>query len=590
MNVAGHHFREVWAVDFEYMAPNGERPRPICVVARELGSNRLVRVWESELRQLSRPPYPVDAGCLFVAYYASAETGCHLALDWPVPANVLDLFTEFRNLTNGRPPTSGSGLLGALVHFGLDTMGAAEKTGMRELAMRGGPYTDWERSALLDYCQSDVDALAKLLPRMEPRLDLPRALVRGRYMTAAARIEHNGVPIDTSTLSELRCHWADVQDRLIADVDAGYGVYEGRIFKTGRWAAWLAENNIPWPLLPSGQLDLKDDTFRDMARSHPAVAPIRELRVSLSQMRLADLAVGSDGRNRCLMSAFRSKTGRNQPSNSKSIFGPSAWIRGLIQPGPGNGVAYIDWSQQEFGIAAALSGDSAMLRAYESGDPYLAFAKQAGAAPHDATKATHGSVREQYKACVLAVQYGMGAESLALRIGRPVAAARELLRKHRRTYARFWIWSEAAVDHAMLRGSLHTVFGWTVHTGPNVNARSLANFPMQANGAEMLRLACIHTTEAGIRVCLPVHDALLIEAPLDKLDDTVCQTQELMAQASADVLDGFELRTDAEVVSHPDRYMDGRGIRMWDTIQRILRDLCGPMGTAGLAHKWATVG
>jgi integrase len=52
---------------------------------------------------------------------------------------------------------------------------------------------------------------------------------------------------------------------------------------------------------------LDDQTFRDMARSHAAVAPIRELRHALSQMRLADLAVGADGRNRCLLSPLRFK-------------------------------------------------------------------------------------------------------------------------------------------------------------------------------------------------------------------------------------------------------------------------------------------
>ena len=38
-------FREVWAVDFEFTAPPGERPKPLCVVARELRSGRVVRQW-----------------------------------------------------------------------------------------------------------------------------------------------------------------------------------------------------------------------------------------------------------------------------------------------------------------------------------------------------------------------------------------------------------------------------------------------------------------------------------------------------------------------------------------------------------------
>ena len=307
-----------------------------------------------------------------------------------------------------------------------------------------------------------------------------------------------------------------------------------------------------------------------MARVYPSVTPLRELRSSLSQMRLADLAVGQDGRNRVILSAFRARTGRNQPSNAKFIFGPAVWLRGLIQPPPGHGIAYIDWEQQEFGIAAALSGDALMKEAYRSGDPYLAFAKQAGAAPPGATKATHKVIRDQFKACVLAVQYGMGADALALRIGQPAIRARELLRLHRETYRGFWTWSDRVVDHAMLCSGLHTTFGWRVQVSQNANPRSLANFPMQANGAEMLRLACCLGTEQGVEICAPIHDAVLICAPLDQLNDDVLRMQRAMAEASRIVLDGFELGTDAKIVRYPDRYMDERGILMWDRVMKLI--------------------
>jgi hypothetical protein len=510
---------------------------------------------------------------LVIAFYASAELGCHLALGWPLPARVLDLYVEFRRLTNGRPTPCGSGLLGALTWFGLDGLAAVEKAEMRELALRGGPWTAEERTVLLDYCQSDVDALTRLWPRMLPTLDVPRAVYRGRYMNAAARMEHIGVPIDVEALARLRTCWTDIQERLVKRIDQDYGVFDGRHFQTRRFAAWLAAQHIAWPRLPSGSLALDDDTWREMARANPAVAPLRELRASLSQMRLEDLAVGADRRNRCLLSAFRARTGRNQPSNTKFIFGPSVWLRSLIQPAPGWGLAYVDWSQQEFGIAAALSGDAAMLDAYASGDPYLAFAKQAGAIPIDGTKRTHGPIREQFKACALAVQYGMGADSLAGRIGQPVVSARELLRLHRQTYRTFWRWSDGMVDAAMLRGSTATVFGWRLHVDSMGNVRSLQNFPMQANGAEMLRLACCLATERGVRVCAPVHDALLVEAPLEALDTTVQVTQQAMAEASAVVLGGVPLRSDARTVRHPDRYADERGTRMWGAVWSCLAEI-----------------
>ena len=200
-----------------------------------------------------------------------------------------------------------------------------------------------------------------------------------------------------------------------------------------------------------------------------------------------------------------------------------------------------------------------MAAAYQSGDPYLTFGKQAHAIPTDATKATHKAQRELFKQCVLAVQYGMEAESLALRIGQPAIVARDLLAAHRETYQRFWRWSDAAVDQAMLTGSLHTVFGWHVHIGERSNPRSLRNFPMQANGAEMLRLACCLATERGIQVCAPLHDAVLICAPLDRIEDDIASMRTAMAEASRAVLSGFELGTDAAVVRYPDRYMDPRG-------------------------------
>ena len=117
------------------------------------------------------------------------------------------------------------------------------------------------------------------------------------------------------------------------------------------------------------------------------------------------------------------------------------------------------------------------------------------------------------------------------------------------------------------------MFGWTVHLSSVFNPRSLANFPVQANGAEMLRLACCLVTEAGIRLCAPVHDALLIEAPADRIDDVVAHTQALMAEASRCVLDGFELRSDVVVVTYPNRYMDERGAQMWDVVWRVMDEL-----------------
>jgi DNA polymerase-1 len=572
-------FKHVMAVDTEFdlgghksieeASRSGERPRLTAIVAKDLRTGQTWRVFRGEFG--STLPFPTGKDTVLITFYGSAEVGSLQSAGLSLQdSSILDLFTEFRSRTNGLNTPNGASLLGALTYFGLDGIDATEKQDLRTLILSGGPFSAQDRAAILNYCESDVLALERLLAVMLPGIDLPRGLLRGRFMKAAAIVEWNGTPIDVLTLQLLRRYWIDIQDDLIAAIDQQYGVFEGRSFRLERWERWLAANNIPWPRLASGRLDLSDDTFRQMARAYPAVAPMRELRCALSELRLHDLAVGADGRNRTLLSAFRARTGRCQPSNTRYIFGTSVWTRGLIQAPPGYGVAYIDVCQEEFGIAATLSGDPAMLAAYLSGDPYLEFAKQAGAVPSDATKQSHRAERELFKQCALAVLYGMEAEGLARRIDQPPIVGRDLMRAHHEVNRRYWPWSDAAVDHAVLKGSICTVYGWPIHVGENFNPRSLRNFPMQGNGAEILRLATCFAIEQGIEVCALVHDAVLICAPLDRLEHDVERMRACWAKASRAVLDGFELRTEATLVRHPDRYQDPRGALMWDRVLRLI--------------------
>jgi DNA polymerase-1 len=125
-------------------------------------------------------------------------------------------------------------------------------------------------------------------------------------------------------------------------------------------------------------------------------------------------------------------------------------------------------------------------------------------------------------------------------------------------------------DKVNLNGVANTVFGWRLKVAANFNPRMLQNFPMQANGAEMLRIACCLATEAGVEVCAPVHDALLISAPLNHLGDAITLTRDCMGQASEAVLGGFRLRCDSQPIPYPNRYSDPRGEEMWKKIQNLL--------------------
>jgi len=568
-------FREIWFIDFEFnFKGDGGNPVPICLAARELRSNELHRIWLHEQKPLLKFPYSMDKDSLVIAYYSTAEMLCHLALGFELPTNVLDLYVEFRCLTSGLTALYGHSLLGALSYFGLNGIATSEKESMRQLILNNNSWTNKEKEMVLDYCQSDVDALHKLLPAMLPHIDLPRALLRGRAMRAFARIEQTSIPIDFKTYNKLNSLWPNIQKMLIDEVDKNYGVFDNRTFKTEKFARWLENNQILWPKLPTGQLDLKRETFKQMSKTYPVLKPLYDLRTTLSELRLNSLVVSPDGRNRVTLSPFASKTGRCQPSNSKYIFGLASWIRGLIKPTEGQAIAYLDYSQQELAIAAKLSEDKAMMEAYQSGDFYLEFAKQAKAVPIDATKESHKAIRDQFKVCALGVLYGMEAPSLAKSLNIPLYRAKELLDLHRLTYPAYWDWADSNIIRFQQNRKIQASFGWTLNMGKDINFRSVKNFPMQSNGAEMLRIAIILATERNIKVCGTVHDAIVIEAPTEKIDEVVTETQYLMCEASKLVLDGFPLRTEAKIIHYPNRFMDDKGLAMWNTVQTILERIC----------------
>jgi DNA polymerase-1 len=158
---------------------------------------------------------------------------------------VLDLFAEHRAATNGLKlahPRPNS-LLGVLTLHGLAHMEDAEKEAGRSLVLGQSIWCPREIEQILHYCMGDVLQTEALLQRMAGGIDWPRALWRGRYATAIARMEHIGVPIDAPFDGRLAAHWPELKARLVEAVDADFGVYDGATFKEGRFGVWLKDRS-----------------------------------------------------------------------------------------------------------------------------------------------------------------------------------------------------------------------------------------------------------------------------------------------------------------------------------------------------------
>jgi DNA polymerase-1 len=585
-------FEEIWCVDTEFYpgrglnngGRDGDPSTPLCVVARELRSNRVVRQWQDEFGPL--PPYRIDDGALVIGYTISAELGTHIALGWPKPAYMLDPYIEFRHFTNDGSIKGGGrekgfySIDGALRYFGEDGIDAVQKKDMRARILQGPSFTNQDRADIMDnYCQSDVDALVRLVPHIIPTIrSLPHTMMRAEFMWATAQQERRGIPV-SSMLDRLKEHWTEIQRELVAEMDAEYGVYE--IGKDGKphmrrhlFDAYIRRHNMAWPTYADGSFDMREETFKDMIGRYPQIETLRELRYSLSALRLNSLAVGTDNRNRTLLGPYGSKTGRNQPSNSKYLFGPAKWIRFLITPPRGRVLIHRDYKQQEVRIAAHQSGDMALLRACRD-DVYLGLADQLGFLSPSMSPEERKSVRTMFKSVVLGILYGLAAKSLAIKTGISLFEAAEILARLRAQFHVFEDYANSVLDHAGLNMEIGTPLDWRMQCPPGIKARTVRNFPIQSTGAEILHIACILAERRGIEIIAPVHDALMAEADLDCAEEVSAALDQVMGDAAAIVLKGHRLPTDEQIIRPGEHYFDDRGEKMWNTVCRILRKLEG---------------
>nr|WP_161501336.1 DNA polymerase [Rhodopirellula sp. SM50] len=560
------------------------------MVATDILSGETVRerLWD---RHPKRCPISLDDRSLYVSYYAAAEITCHIAMEWEIPARILDLQVEFRVLANGRDRTRSAAeklalksgerhsLLACMFAFGLtsDAAAASHKDEMRELCMRGGPYSSHELRSIVDYCETDVTALVNLLPKMSPHVELAPALFRGRYMAAVAAMERRGIPVDAELAERFKANWNDITERLVARNRDKFDVIGDKDIDQRKFATWLESHGLGgWPRTPEGRLSTSSNTLSDWAKYVPPIMQLKEFLQTVRRTRLFDkLRIGSDGRNRFLLSPFGSKTGRNTPSNALSVFGPACWVRSLIQPPPGYALLYCDWSGQEYGEAAYFSGDERMIADYANDDPYLGFGKRIRLVPPYATKKSHKKLRNQLKvAAGLGVLYGAQPPTVARAGDMTESTAAYVLREHRYTYRKFWDWRQQVIDHARLVGEFRTCLGWTWQVTGADTTTSISNWMMQAHGAEMLRVACCLAIERGVEVCTPVHDALLVQAPIEEIESVRLATVQCMEEASSLILGGPRLKVgvDPPTVS-PNRFSDERGSAMWDQLTGILSEL-----------------
>ena len=517
-----------------------------------------------------------------VAYTANAECSCFLALGWPLPCNILDVYVEVSCFTNGRLDLwdgKRPSLLEAMSLFQLPARLKAHKDAMRDLILGHEDYIAEQWRQIEDYNREDTADTRLLLAKLRPYIDLPRALFRGRFMACVAHMEWVGLPIDVNYLCALIENWELLRRYYIARDDT-LNLYAEDAFYDNL-AILIDREKWDWPRTLTGRLAIDGKTLGRQARRYPVLKPIVRLRNTIAELRINKLegSIGADGRSRCPLMPFWTITGRNQPMGKGVMFLPGlpGWLHGILAPPPGWALVELDWDAQEIGLMAGLSGDLQMIEDYRSGDPHWGFGVRAGLVPAGADKAEFKQLRDkQFKPVTLGMNYGMSPYGIASRTGKPLLWARDIHARHRHTYPVFHQWLGDFVVQATFDGSMMTPFGWPVAVVADTRKRTLLNFPAQASGADAMRIAAIAATEAGIQVCAPVHDAFWIMAPIDEVDQTIAQMQDFMVRAGAAVSGGLPITASVKFkVLAPHnlgavRQANDKGSEMWTEVQGLL--------------------
>ena len=495
--------------------------------------------------------------------------------------------------------------LGACCYKLLDVMiDTDEKKKVRDIIIHGShEQIEGNKKRILKYCRSDIKYMYQILQKIlkeykrgykKKHREFVKGwmLSRGEFAARTAIMERQGYPInyeDTKNFSDnVGTILGEIQgeiNELFPDIKPfRYKVKEGKYswnqIATREWiekGPYASEWTLTKPSKrhPKGQLSLSADAFfkkfpfrHNYPKENLGAQFVRYLKTKQNlngfvanpekDKKTLWNYVGRDGWVRPYTNIYRSQSSRSQPSATSFMFLKSAWMRSLVQPPSGYAMGGIDYGSEEFLIAGLVSGDKNMIEAYDSGDVYLWFGKEIGKIPKEATKKTHGKLRDRFKSSVLGIQYLMGAKALASKITNDTGMltteeeAQEIINMFDELFWRYAEWKDEFLIEYGVQGYMILKDGWTMW-GDNANFRSIANCPIQGMGGVIMRGAVANAQDCGLNIPFTLHDALYQISPtwdiLDRMDVLASAMDRAFKDAFPGQRDKANVRLDGNIWS-----------------------------------------
>lgn len=701
--------------DAEFNSTKHKYVKPVCAVFIDTDRKKVERFWSFHLPEVKKEIkayVEANKNSIFKAWGVTAESRFLLSCGVdPVPLKWVDLFIEYRQITNhndrmmyGKHLVNGVEKMTvrpkpkweltsedkqtsfkpkhSLVEATFKLTGVirdeAHKNLMRDIIISdNAEQIELFRKDIMRYCAEDTAHLEEidqaidnefkfLLTPAQKKALLPEQLYRGRYMALTAVMESCGYPVDVDKVKSFARNVPCILFECQKDINSQFP--EGKPFKfnpkTSKFSwdqtltkKWIYENcnhntwektdgikkalkaaNLPrskWKQLenPWKYLSLSLDAFTDQfaySHSYPrdnfGAQMVRYLKLKQSLNGFTPKAdddegdgeskkfldyIGPDGMVRGWFNPYGSQTSRSQPPSSSFLFLKPAWQRSLCMPPKGWAMTGFDYGSEEYLISALNFMDLNMINAYKSGDVYLAYGKDIGEIPKDATKQSHKKERDTYKPIILAISYLMTQYGLAVKLTEDTGheyteeQAQGYIDSFYKAYKKLAEGQESLKEtYYVDKEPLKLPDGWCLFTDkPQHDFRSVVNFPSQGMGAVIMRKAVSLGYDNGIMdlennrcINLTLHDALYMYHRSDDLEAidilhrvmkeafTYFYKGEAKKHAEAIRLDGFtwshDFEKDSEIVTPgglkiaaSNEYLDERSIEEHELYKKYFENM-----------------
>lgn len=581
-------------LDFEYSESKDRVTKRLVCVSIKVGRGNVVSFDLTDPRRRNLFKRYFEALCngeyIFNCFSLDAEFNSllHLGIDtyhlpwidWAVEARMI-MLTHPRYLSNR------FSLLSACKKFRVKHRYKDEKTDVRDLILSKEEYTDEEMAVIMDYCESDVEALSELVPKVVGKFNMTKMeerIQRGEFCKACsyASFHTKGLPIDKHFLDVVY----DNKDKILRGLYIKVNHLSGlEIFRQNKDESWTRSTKAfeiylksaglfdRWEKTKTNKAATREEVFEKFLSDHKnhevigALYTAIQTKKSLSSTDYRDIMT-KDGYVKPVHFPFNQKTGRSSPKPKLGFaLNLQPWMRRMIQPKEGMCLVAADWGKQEIAIAAALSDDVNYKNDYY-GDIYVETAKLCNLIPKDGDKNSHPDIRQKFKSIVLGMGYGKQEESVATDfetiygMSKTVAeeTARKLFVQREFRYPEYFDWINTEIKNARSFGYYKALDGWIYYTEPTTPRTRLQNLPMQSNGAAIMRRGFIRAVEMGLDVICPLHDALYINSPLGQVEEDKEKLIEAMRLAVVDILgDKITIQNDVKIYYPNERFKDSQG-------------------------------